>query len=468
MVRTAMPGAVLLLLVSGAGFAQTKTQSPRFAKLLSEYSAALEDLAQSASPSVVQIVVKTLTTAGKGESQRNGFVSEQEATGSGVIVAADGYIVTNSHVVQNARSIDVRIFRSEERGQDPHLHLMPARLIGLDRLADIAVVKIEANDLPALSFVNSDNLKPGQLVLAVGSPLGLQNSVTNGVVSAVARQLNPEIPMVFIQTDAPINPGNSGGPLLDSEGRIAGINTMIYSQSGGNEGIGFAIPSSLVKDLYEKIRKDGRIRRGAIGVIPETITPALGAALGLNKDSGVILSDVTPRSAAEVAGLQPGDVVLSVDGKPMREERDLALAVFGRSSGDVLSMEIQRGQQRMKKNVAVLDQTTEPGKLEDLANYDASLVRELGILAVTLDAKVTPILPNLRRLSGVVVAAVPTEYAGLNPGLVAGDVIYSLNNHQILSLEELRNALKASKSGDPIALQVERFGQLIYVTAVPE
>ena len=320
-----MPGAVLLLLVSGAGFAQTKTQSPRFAKLLSEYSAALEDLAQFASPSVVQIVVKTLTPAGKGESQRTGFVSEQEATGSGVIVAADGYIVTNAHVVQNARGIDVRIFRSDERGQDPHLHLMPARLIGLDRLADIAVVKIEANDLPALSFVNSDNLKQGQLVLAVGSPLGLQNSVTNGVVSAVARQLNPEIPMVFIQTDAPINPGNSGGPLLDSQGRIAGINTMIYSQSGGNEGIGFAIPSNLVKDLYEKIRKDGRIRRGAIGVIPETITPALGAALGLNKDSGVILSDVTPRSAAEVAGLQPGDVVLSVDGKPMREERDLAL-----------------------------------------------------------------------------------------------------------------------------------------------
>jgi serine protease Do len=161
---------------------------------------------------VVQILVQTLAPLGNGESQHAGFVSEREATGSGVIVDPDGYIVTNAHVVRNARRIDVNILRSDERGEEPHGHLVPAKLIGLDRQVDIAVVKIEGKNLPALSFVNSDNLRQGQLVLAVGSPLGLQNSLTHGVVSATVRQLNPESPMVYIQTDAPINPGNSGFP----------------------------------------------------------------------------------------------------------------------------------------------------------------------------------------------------------------------------------------------------------------
>ena len=274
--------------------------------------------------------------------------------------------------------------------------------------------------------------------------------------------------MVYIQTDAPINRGNSGGPLLDVEGRIAGINTMIFSESGGNEGIGFAIPANLVNDVYRRLRKDGRVRRGSIGVIPETITPRLGAALGLDMDSGVILSDVAPESAADAAGLEPGDVVLSIDGKPMREARDLILAVFQRAPGDQLSMEIQRGKERMSKTVAILERKNEPGQLEELANYDAALVRPLGILAVTVDEKVNLIMPDLRRLSGVAVAAVPAEYAGLNPGRVAGDVIYSLNNQRIASLDELRNALRDKKSGDPIALLVERSGQLIYVTATLE
>jgi serine protease Do len=200
-------------------------------------------------------------------------------------------------------------------------------------------------------------------------------------------------------------------------------------------------------------------------VIPVTITPTLGTALGLDRDSGVILSDVLPHSAAEVAGLEPGDVVLSIDGKPMRDARDLGLAVFQRAPGEQVSVEIERGTERQTLKVAVLDQTSGPGLLQDLANYDAALVRELGILAVTLDQKVTPILQNLRRLSGVVVVAVPAEYEGLNPGLVAGDVIYSINGRKVAALDELRDALKEKKAGDPIALVVERNSQLIYVTA---
>ncbi len=468
MIRTAILATIVLLLAPAQCAAQTGVKTPQASKLLAEYSAALEELAQSASAAVVQIQVQRLAPVGKGDSLRTGFVSEQEATGSGVIVDPDGYIVTNAHVVQNAHRIEVKILQSDARDKDPHGHLMPAKLIGLDRQVDIAVVKIESHNLPALSFLNSDSLRQGQLVVALGSPLGLQNSLTQGVVSATSRPLDPESPVVYIQTDAPINRGNSGGPLLDIEGRIAGINTLILSESGGNEGIGFAIPANLVKDVYQRLRKDGRVRRGSIGVIPETITPRLGTALGLDRDSGVILSDVAPESAAEAAGLESGDVVLSVDGKPMRDARDLILVVFQRAPGDELKMEIERGKERMSKTVAILDRNNEPSQLEDLATSDASLVRRLGILAVTVDEKVNAIMPNLRRLSGVAVAAVPAEYVGLNPGLVAGDVIYSLNNQHVASLDDLRNALKDKKPGDPIALLVERLGQLIYVTAALE
>jgi serine protease Do len=468
MIRTAIVGMVLLLSAPAPGTAQAGPNAPKPSNFLAEFSSALQDLAQSASPAVVQIRVETLAPLGKGDSGRTGYVSEQEATGSGVIVDPDGYIVTNAHVLRNARHIEVKILRSDEKGQEPHVHLVPAKLIGLDREVDIAVVKIEGENLPSLSFLNSDNLRQGQLVLALGSPLGLHNSLTHGVVSAILRQLEPESPMVYIQTDAPINPGNSGGPLLDIEGRIAGINTMILSESGGNEGIGFAIPANLAKDVYQRLRKDGRVRRGAIGVIAETITPRLGAALGLDQDSGVILSDVRPDSSADTAGLEPGDVVLSIDGKPLREERDLGLAVFQHAPGDKLTLKIQRGKERMSKTVVVLDRNNEPGQLEDLANYDAALVRQLGILAVTVDERVTAILPALRRAEGVAVAAVPAEYAGMNPGLVTGDVIYSLNSQSIASLDELRTALKDKKTGDPIAFLVERSGQLIYVTAALE
>ena len=173
MIGTAILGAIVLLLAPGPGAAQTGAKSPQPSKSLADYSAAMEDLAQSASPAVVQILVQTLAPLGRGESERAGFVSEQEATGSGVIVDPDGYIVTNAHVVRNARRIDVKILRSDEKGQEPHGHLMPAKLIGLDRQVDIAVVKIEAQNLPALSFVDSDNLRQGQLVLARGQPAGI-------------------------------------------------------------------------------------------------------------------------------------------------------------------------------------------------------------------------------------------------------------------------------------------------------
>src|SRR6185503_10080895 len=178
---------------------------------------------------------------------------------------------------------------------------LDAKIVGIDRESDLAVIRIEKTDLPHLRFGDSEELRQGQLVLAFGNPLGLANSVTMGVVSSIARQLKPDDPMIYIQTDAPINPGNSGGPLLDTEGRVVGINTFILSQSGGSEGIGFAIPSSIVHTVVEQIRKDGHVHRGQIGIRAQSITPSLAAGLGLKRDWGVFLGDVDPEGPADAA-----------------------------------------------------------------------------------------------------------------------------------------------------------------------
>ena len=267
----AADAAVLVAIVFGYSLdAQIRPQlTPQ---TLAQFSASIEDLARASSPAVVQISVQGRAPLEEGGAQQAGFTADQRTTGSGVIVDPDGYIVTNAHVVIDARHIDVSVIERGPSGQPAkHKHL-PATTVGLDRETDLAVVKIEAKGLPALSFLDdSETLKQGQLVLALGCPLGLDNSLTVGFVSAPVRYLSPDKPNFYIQTDAPINPGNSGGPLLDIAGHIAGINTMIMSQSGGSEGIGFAIPSNIVQRTYEGLRKNGRIRRGEIGVIPQDI-----------------------------------------------------------------------------------------------------------------------------------------------------------------------------------------------------
>ena len=446
-------------------FSDAQTRTRRTPQALAQFSASIEDLARASSPAVVQIAVRGRAPLEEGGVQRTGFIADQRATGSGVIVDPNGYIVTNAHVIIDARHIDVSVIEPGEPGKPAKHKHFSAKAIGLDRETDLAVLKIEAEGLPNLSFMDdTETLKQGQLVVALGSPLGLDNSLTVGFVSAAVRQLSPDKPDFYIQTDAPINPGNSGGPLLDIAGHIVGINTMIISKSGGSEGIGFAIPSDVVRRTYLGLRKDGRIRRGAIGVIPEDVTPTLASALGLERDSGVILSDIAPHGAAEAAGLEPGDMVLAADGKPIERSSELAAAVFQHVSGEEITLDIQRGKERLVKTVAVLARQRSPEDLQELASRDADLIRRLGVLALTLDEKVTPALPDLRRLSGVVVAAIPAEFAGLNPGLTAGDVIYELNGSRIATLQELRAALDSKKAGAPIALLVERYGQLIYVS----
>jgi len=203
----------------------------------------------------------------------------------------------------------------------------------MDQETDLAVLRIPDRELPFLELGDSDELKQGQLVLAFGSPFGLENSVTLGVVSSVARQFRPEDPVVYIQTDAPINPGNSGGPLVDAHGKVMGINTFIVSQSGGNEGVGFAVPSNIAKNVFTQIRSTGRVARGEIGVYAQTVTSTLAEGLGLSQEWGVVLGDVLPGKPADMTGLKVGDLILALNGKIMENGRPFSgLSLFGRPS----------------------------------------------------------------------------------------------------------------------------------------
>src|SRR5215213_995354 len=311
---------------------------------LADLSRALQTLTARVSPSVVQIFVTGYAPPDEEDRGASGEPQLERSSGSGVIVDADGYIVTNAHVVENATRIEVELPFSAAGGAlgrsilRRHGRTVGAQIVAIDHETDVAVVKVEARGLPALPFGDSDALRPGQIVLAFGSPLGLSSSVTMGVVSAVARQLTPEDPMIYIQTDAPINPGNSGGALVDTEGRLVGINTLIYSQSGGSEGIGFAAPSNIVRNVFEQIRKTGRVRRGEIGVTTQTITPTLADALQLTTDGGVIVADVDEAGPAAKAGLQPGDIIVSLDGKRMENGRQFRINIYTRAIGQQVTL----------------------------------------------------------------------------------------------------------------------------------
>ncbi len=351
--------------------AQEPPLAPRLAALaaakdsLHGLSDSIEALSRTVSPAVVQVFSSGYALSDddgdSGEGTTAGLVTKQSSSGSGIVLTADGYIVTNNHVVRNARRIRVQVAAPPDRPGDssrPALHahgkLLEAKVVGFDREADLAVLKVEPGEpLAALKLADSDSLRQGQVVLAFGNPLVLENSVSLGVVSSVGRQVKPDDPMVYIQTDAPINPGNSGGPLLDADGNVVGINTFILSQSGGSEGIGFAIPSNVVRNVYDQIRKDGHVHRGEIGVTAQSITPELAAGLDLRQDTGLILADVAPAGAAAMAGLQAGDIVLSLNRRPVTDARQFQTALYSVPLNQTVDIEVLRDRQKIPAQVKV-------------------------------------------------------------------------------------------------------------------
>jgi len=322
----------------------TREDSRKPEDVLVQLNGALESLAARVSPAVVQILVTGYGPLREEERSQTAFIVRQKAVGSGVIVDPSGYIMTNAHVVEGAQRIRVALPlpMGDSAGQVAigKRRILEAKLIGQHKDTDLALLKIDETDLPTLPLVSSQRPRVGQLVFAIGSPEGLQNSVTMGVLSAIARQPDPAKALTYLQTDAPINPGNSGGPLVDMNGTVLGINTFILSQGGGSEGLGFAIPARVVDFVYHSLRKYGHVHRVEIGAGAQEITPALAEGLHLPKTWGVVVDDVKPGGPAAAAGLQIQDIILTADERRIETLPSLSAALYlhrlDQSSGETV------------------------------------------------------------------------------------------------------------------------------------
>src|SRR6202522_512342 len=468
-----LAGAASLLAQTATNPEKTKTPAEATRKdLLVEFNESLQELTARVSPSIVQVQVTGYRAINDKNDTDASTIGRQRSLGSGVIVDPDGYIITNAHVVKGAQRVRVVLTPttagdSQVRaslGLGEHSPPADARIIGIAPAIDLALLKIEQKNLPSMAFADYTQLKKGQLVLAFGSPEGLENSVSMGVVSAVARQADPDVPSVYIQTDAPINPGNSGGPLVNTDGSLVGINTFILTESGGSQGLGFAIPSSVVEFVYHELRKYGRVHRSVIGASLQEITPDLAVGLGLKTQHGVIVADVVPDGPADKAGLQPQDILLSLDGRAIGSVPLAEMIISTRPVDAVVKVEVLRGTQKISMTIPVTEQKNDIDQLSDLVNPEKDLVVKLGFFGVEIDSKLEKELEDLREPSGVIVAALAADGAGVEVDLQPGDVIHALNGKPIRTLEGLRAALAAMPVNAPGVLQIERDGKLQYVT----
>ena len=426
---------------------------------LNSLSRTLHELSERVGAAVVQINCTGISVTST-ENGAAGMVSRESSTGSGVLLAPDGYIVTNAHVVSNARHIRVRL--NGIKGTAVSRRQFEAKLIGLETLTDLALIKIDATDLPYATLADPHELEQGNLVLAFGTPFGLDNSVSLGVVSSVARQISPDDPRRFVQTDAAINPGNSGGPLVNMDGNVVGINTFIMSQSGGSEGIGFAVPAAVVRGVYAQLKKEGHVHRGQIGVYIRAITPELQDGLQLPQDHGVLIEDVVPDSPAERAGLRPGDVVASMGGHSVDDVHRFTVNLYLFQIGQKMSMEVLRGKEKLNLEVQVAEAPADPLRFADMVTQN-NLVEKLGILGLTLEPQLAAMFPDLRIDSGVVVAARTPFAPYTGDGPKPGDIIHAIGTQRVATLMQLRSELDKLKPEDPVVLQVERSGTLQYL-----
>jgi serine protease Do len=444
--------------------ADSKPAEP--ANVLVQLNGAMESLAARVSPAVVQILVTGFGPLREEDRSQTAFIVRQHAVGSGVIVDSNGYIMTNAHVVEGAQRIRVALPLPMGDSQVPvgKRRILEARLLGQHKETDLALLKIDDSDLPTLPLLTQQRPHVGQLVFAIGSPEGLQNSVTMGVVSALNRQPDPSKPLTYIQTDAPINPGNSGGPLVDMNGSVLGINTFILSQGGGSEGLGFAIPARVIDFVYRSLRNHGHVHRVEIGAVAQEITPTLAEGLQLPQRWGVVVVDVKPDGPAAAAGLQIQDIILTADDRRIETLPSLTAALYLHRLDEVVKLNILRGKERKTLYIPAIEHHDQMDQLLDAVNRENSLIARLGILAIDLNGGLRSQLGAVRIPSGIVVVGRAADLLMADTGLQTGDIIHRLNTTPIDSMDTLRTALASLKTGDPVVLQVERDGGLMYVS----
>jgi serine protease Do len=427
----------------------------------------IDALTRKVWPSVVQVLVTSYGAREQRAGEAGFVVGRQRAVGSGFVIDPDGYIMTNAHVVANAQRVQVLLPPTAADGSlatalSPKMTVVAARIVGISSEIDVALLKIDDLKLPALPLATYSKVRQGETVFAFGSPSGLRLTLTHGLVSAVARQPDPDSPLIYLQTDAPINPGNSGGPLVNVRGEVVGMNTFILSQSGGSDGLGFAIPSATIRTAFGQLKKFGQLRRQEIGMSLQTITPEMAGGLGLARDSGVIVSDVWPNGPAEAAGLQAGDILVSVDGRLAENLPTVNYNFRLRDSAEKVQLVILRGTTEHTLSVTAVEQKSEFDSLAARADPEKNLVAELGILGIEIDPRSVPPGSGLRDFYGIVVAARASGARSEVP-LLPRDVIRSLNNTKIVTLDQLRRIVRELKPGSPVTLQVQREGRLMYV-----
>ena len=461
-------GAVILATVLGSAppaAAQDSRETGKSADALRLASGSIQALVQKVSKSVVQVVVsgyQPLDANGRTEVA----LGRGRVIGSGVVIEESGYVMTNAHVVAGAERIQVILENEpvQTLGRQA-TRQVDARLVGISDELDLALLKIDAPDVPVLALADYDRLKQGELVFAFGSPDGLRNSVTMGMVSSVARQVSEDSPLVYVQTDASINPGNSGGPLVNAAGEVVGINTFIQSASGGSEGLGFALPSALIALAYPQLRDFGHLHRGLIGLTVQTVTPLLAMGLHLPADAALIAANVAPGSPADAAGIMSGDVVVAVDGEPVARltMAQLYLRLYALRSGQTVRIDLARGEAR-KTVTATAVEIPHVCDRQTLIDVRNALIEPLGIFAsAPPPADDGPSSVDGRSDEGVIVTArVETGRPGAPP-LQRGDLIRAINGAPVSTPSALRDAVERVPARGAVVLQVERDGRLEYL-----
>jgi serine protease Do len=434
-------------------------------------SKAFSEIVNSVSPAVINIsTTKTLTPGSQpllrepsfdffNPFQKSPKKWREQSLGSGVIVSEDGYIVTNNHVVEKADEIVVTLFDRRS---------FNAEVVGVDPKTDIALVKINSRELPTLPWGNSEKLKVGEFLLAIGNPFGLSHTVTMGIVSAVGRA-NVGIADYenFIQTDAAINPGNSGGPLVNIHGELVGINTAIFSRSGGYQGIGFAVPSNIVRGIMEQLRERGRVVRGWLGVTIQDLSPELAKKFGLSKSAGALVSEVFKGSPAEMAGIQRGDVIVEFGGKRIENVPVLRNHVAQSKIGSHVDMILFRHGNEIKLDVVVAEL---PKEFAEIPPYPSGEEQEEGGLAGLSVTELTGAIarqlgvdPSEEGLVVVEVEAGPAQDAGIRKG----DIIQEIDRKRVSTLEDWRQIILTIKRDETVVLFINRGGRKFYVAMMP-
>jgi serine protease Do len=351
----------------------------------------------------------------------------EHGLGSGVIISGDGYILTNNHVVNNATDIQVALNDGRQ---------FTAKVIGSDPKTDVALIRIKADNLPALTLADSDKIEVGDVVLAIGNPFGIGQTVTKGIVSAKDRTTSGEMDEDFIQTDAAINPGNSGGALVDTEGRLVGMNSAILTHSGGNQGIGFAVPSNLCRWVMDSLVQNGRVDRGFLGVMIQNMTPDLATAFKLDRASGALVGDVSPGSPADKAGLKSGDVITQVNGQPVEDASQLKLRVAQTTPGSKVQIAVNRNGESKTFDVTLGNLPDNKVAQADDQSGNAKTEALAGVGVADLDQNTRAELSIPSQVQGAVITEVAPDSAAYQAGLRSGDVITELNRKPVKNAQD--------------------------------